>query len=75
MLDSIFRLIKSFFGSFRNFIDFFQGWIEDVAYVVKVIRDFSARIPEYFSWIPDEVNVLIGSIFAFVIVFRILGRE
>lgn len=64
--------IGELFISLYHFVlDFFQ----DVVYVVKLTAKFVANIPNYFSWLPSSVVALIVSIFAVVVIYKVLGRE
>lgn len=64
--------IGELFSSLYHFVlDFFS----DIVYVVKLTAQFVANIPNYFSWLPAPVLALIVSIFAVVVIYKVLGRE
>lgn len=64
--------IGELFVSLYHFVlDFFS----DIVYVVKLTAKFVANIPSYFSWLPAPVLALIVSIFAVVVIYKVLGRE
>lgn len=71
--------IKDFFLSLGNVItslvDFVVGLIEDLIYVVILCGSFVLKIPSLFSWLPSEAVALIVTIFAIVVIYKILGRE
>lgn len=71
--------IKNFFLSLGNIItslvDFVVGMIEDIVYVVVLCGSFVTKIPTLFSWLPVEAVAIIISIFAIVVIYKILGRE
>lgn len=71
--------IKDFFLSLGNIItslvEFVVGMIEDLIYVVVLCGSFVLKIPTLFSWLPAEAVAIIVSIFAIVVIYKILGRE
>lgn len=71
--------IKDFFLSLGNIItslvDFVVGLIEDLIYVVILCGSFVLKIPSLFLWLPSEAVALIVTIFAIVVIYKILGRE
>lgn len=71
--------IKDFFLSLGNIItslvDFVVGLFEDLIYVVVLCGSFVLKIPSLFSWLPAEAVALIVTIFAIVVIYKILGRE
>lgn len=56
-------------------VEFLLSMIQDVAYVVELTAKFVVDIPTYLSWLPPEIVVLVVSIFAVVVIYKILGRE
>lgn len=56
-------------------LDFVISFFEDVAYVIKLTAAFVAKIPDYFGWLPSSLLVLVVSMFAIVVVYKVLGRE
>lgn len=60
---------------FKNIFDFIIGFIEDVVYIVKITGEAVANIPTYFSWLPEAALAILVTIFAVVVIYKILGRE
>lgn len=56
-------------------IDFLISFVGDIVYVIKLTGQFVTRIPDYFAWLPAPVLTIIVSIFAVVVIYKILGRE
>lgn len=56
-------------------IEFLGDMVTDTLYVVQLTGSFVASIPDYFAWLPPEVLAVIVSIFAIVVLYKILGRE
>lgn len=73
------RTIENFFVTIADVItslvDFVVGMIEDLVYVVTLCGSFVLKIPTLFSWLPSEAVALIVTIFAIVVIYKILGRE
>lgn len=67
-LEGLWTLVSSVY-------DFVVGFFEDVVYVIQLTAHFVAKIPDYFSWLPPEALVLVISIFAIVVIYKVLGRE
>ena len=71
--------IKDFFLNMGNVImslvDFVIGIVEDLVYVVTLCGQFVLTIPRFFAWLPTGVVALIVTIFAIVVIYKILGRE
>lgn len=56
-------------------VDFMGSLIEDILYVVQLTGSFVLKIPEFFDWLPPELLAIVVSLFAVVVVYKILGRE
>ena len=75
MLEELVELFEDFIDSVMSVIDFVIGIIEDTVYMVKLTASFVAKIPDLFSWLPAEAVTLLVSIFAVVVIYKVLGRE
>lgn len=75
MLSTIKDYIATIGEFFSSIFDFVVGFFEDVAYIIKLTAEFVAKIPSYFDWLPEPVLALIISIFAVVVIYKVLGRE
>lgn len=59
-------------------VDFFSavsGLLYDLFMVMGKVKKAVTFIPDLFSWLPDEVGVILISTFTVVIVYKVLGRE
>lgn len=56
-------------------IDFVVGFFQDIVYIIQLTGKVLAQIPSYFSWLPAELLAIILTIFAVVVIYKILGRE
>lgn len=77
--DIVLETIKDFFLStadvITSLVGFGVGMITDLVYVVKLCGSFVLKIPVLFSWLPTPAVAIIVSIFAVVVIYKILGRE
>lgn len=74
-MTAIINFIQGIAAGVQAAIDFLLSMIQDVAYVVQLTAEFVAQIPTYLSFLPAPVVALIVSIFAVVVIYKILGRE
>lgn len=71
--------IVSFFTGIGNAIvsafDFVISFFSDLVYVIQLLGKVVLSIPGYFSWLPGSVSTLLVTLFAIVVIYKILGRE
>lgn len=75
MLETIKEYFQIIVDGFNSVIDFVIGLVQDLIYIIKLTGAFVAKLPDLFSWLPAEALVLVLSIFAVVVIYKILGRE
>lgn len=75
MIESVKEYIIGIGELLISIYDFVIGFFSDIVYVIKLTAAFVAKIPSYFSWLPAPVVTLIVSIFAVVVLYKVLGRE
>lgn len=75
MLETIKDFFLSVADVITSLVDFVVGMITDLVYVVKLCGSFVLKIPTLFSWLPAPAVAIIVSIFAVVVIYKILGRE
>lgn len=56
-------------------VDFVIDLVEGLLYAVELMGQFVAEIPNYFSWLPSSVVATLVTIFAVVVVYKMIGRE
>lgn len=71
-LIEFFKGIGTFIGSV---FDFIIDTVEGLAYIVKLTAHFTAKIPDYFSWLPPEFLAMVVLVFLIAVIYKILGRE
>lgn len=74
-MQSIVNFFTGIADAVTSVFDWFISFLQDIVYMVVMTGKVLASIPSYFSWLPDELIVLIATLFAFVVLYKILGRE
>lgn len=71
--------IANFFSSFGELLGAIGQWfldtLMDLWYAITMMVDFTLMIPRLFEWLPVSAVVIMVSMFAIVIVYKVLGRE
>lgn len=55
--------------------EFLIGTIRDIVYIAQLTGKAIAAIPGYLTLLPAPVVALLMTIFAIVVIYKILGRE
>lgn len=71
----MFGWLKDIFNGIIMLVDFVISFISDIIYIIQLTAQFVLDIPSYFAWLPDPVFAMIATIFAIVVVYKVLGRE
>lgn len=74
-MTAIISFIQGIAAGVQAGVEFLLSMIQDVAYVVQLTAEFVLQIPAYLSFLPAPVVALVVSIFAVVVIYKILGRE
>lgn len=74
-MQTIIDWLKNIGGMISSMFDFVIGIVEDLAYVAGLLAEFVLQIPDYFCWLPEEALAVIVTIFAIVVIYKLLGRE
>lgn len=74
-MTAIINAVKAIAAGVKTAIEFLGTLIEDTAYIASLCAQFVSQIPEYLSFMPPVVLTIIVSMFAVVVVYKILGRE
>lgn len=75
MLSAIKDVLFGFVDMVTSLVDFVIGLVKDIVYVVKLTASFVLKIPKLFGWLPGSVVALIVTLFAVVVIYKVLGRE
>lgn len=74
-MDSVIEFFKGIGDFIVSVLDFVVSFFEDLVYVITLLGKFIAQVPSYFSWLPTELIVILSSILAVVVIYKIMGRE
>ena len=74
-MDAIIGFFKGLADIITAVIDFVVGLFQDLIYMIQLLGQFIVNIPDYFVWLPSGVVAVIVTIFAIVVIYKILGRE
>ena len=74
-MEAIITFLQGIMTGVTTALNFLIGFIEDIVYVVKLTGEFVLNIPDYFAWLPAPVLATVVSIFAIVVIYKVLGRE
>lgn len=74
-MDAILNFFSGIADAISSLFDFVFGIVSDLVYLVGLTGKFLAQIPAYFSWLPSQLVTLLVTIFAIVVLYKILGRE
>lgn len=56
-------------------VNYFIGLLEDIAYMINLTSSVVSDIPFYFTWLPGTVSAVLVTIFAIVVIYKVIGRE
>lgn len=74
-MEAVADILSSIASGISTALEFLISFFEDIFYVIKLTGEFVLEIPNYFSWLPAEVVASLVSIFAIVVIYKVLGRE
>lgn len=74
-MSSVIEFFKGIGEAIVVAFDFLISFFEDLVYVIKLLGKFILQIPSYFSWLPAELLIILSSIIAIVVIYKIMGRE
>lgn len=74
-MQAILDFFVGIFEVISSLIQFVIDFIGDLVYVVQLTAQFVSNIPNYFAWMPAAIVSIIVSIFAVVVIYKVMGRE
>ncbi len=74
-MGAIIDFFESLISIIGSVVDFVIGLVQDLIYVVQLLGEALAEMPVLFGWLPAEVLVVLLTVFALLVVLRILGRD
>lgn len=74
-MQAVIGFFQGIGSAIESVISFVISFFQDVVYLIALTGRFLAQIPTYFAWLPSPLLALIVSIFAVVVLYKVLGRE
>lgn len=75
MFTPQFPVNNDFVNFFTNANNFIKRLVDDMAELIALTGEFVSKVPQYFSWLPQEVSLLLIAAFGVVVLYMILGRN
>ncbi len=75
MLDGIIDILTKIGDFFSSVVDFIVSIFTDLANFIKLLGQFVAKFPDWFSWLPVEILTLLVLFIGVVVLLRVLGRD
>lgn len=74
-MDAVVSFFKGIGNAIVSIFDFVISFFQDLIYVIQLLGKFLGQLPQYLSWMPSSVSGLLITLFAIVVIYKILGRE
>lgn len=74
-MDAIISFFKGIGNAIVTAFDFIISLFEDLVYIIQLLAKVVISLPSYFSWIPAELVAILLTLFAIVVIYKIMGRE
>ena len=74
-MDAVVSFFKGIGSAIVSAFDFIISFFQDLIYIIQLLGKFLSQLPSYFSWLPGDILALLLTLFAIVVVYKILGRE
>lgn len=74
-MDAIVSFFTGLGDAIVSAFDFVISFFSDLVYVIQLLGKVVLSIPSYFSWLPSGVSALLITLFAIVVIYKIIGRE
>lgn len=74
-MDAIIGFFSGIGDLLVSAIEFLISFVGDIVYIAKLTGKAVTAIPGLFGLLPAPCVAVLGSIFAVVVIYKILGRE
>lgn len=74
-MDAVISFFKGIGDAIVAVFDFVISFFQDLIYIIQLLGKFLAQLPGYFAWLPSDILALLLTLFAIVVIYKILGRE
>jgi len=74
-MQGLIDLFKGLADIISALVNFVIGIVMDLLYVISLLGSLILKIPDMIGWLPSACITLVGTTFAIVLIYKILGRE
>lgn len=74
-MSTIINILKSIGDFFATVAEFIVKLFEDLVYIVKLLGETVAKLPELLGFFPSSVLAILVLALAVVVIYKVLGRE
>lgn len=74
-MQALIDFFKGFAEIISSLVNFVIGIVQDLLYIIQLLGSLIIKIPEMIGWLPSACITLTATIFAVVLIYKILGRE
>ena len=75
MLDGLFDSFSTIGEYISTAWTFLVDFFKDTFDMIKLVGETVAKLPQYFTWLPEELLTILLVLFGVVVLYKILGRE
>lgn len=75
MLQKIWNVIKDLGKIISSVIEFVFDMVEDLLYMIKLLREVVLDIPDYLGFFPSIIITTVTTLIGVAVIFKVLGRE
>ena len=74
-MQALIDFLKGFAEIISSLVNFVIGIVQDLLYVISLLGSLIVKIPQMLGWLPSACITLVVTMFAVVLIYKILGRE
>lgn len=74
-MSTIINILKAIGDFFSSVVDFVVKLFSDLVYVVKLLGETMAKLPQLLGFFPSSVLAVLLLALAVVVIYKVLGRE
>ena len=74
-MQAIFNWLQGFTEIIGSLVNFVIDIVSDLLYVITLLGSLLVKIPSMVGWLPSACITLVVTLFAVVLIYKIVGRE
>lgn len=74
-MQALIDFFKGFADIISSLVNFVIGVVQDLLYIIQLLGSLIVKIPQMIGWLPSACITLTATLFAVVLIYKILGRE